>query len=166
MIGKYARRSGGAGRGHRPSGLIGMKASEAVGRNPGARRRSWSSRFWPSPSPKRSCSTRCSSCSRSGARPRGRASMMARDAACSAVRPRGGGQVERIARTFGVDWPHLIAQIISFGIVCALLYWLAYTAGPADARGSGGSRSRGVWRTPSKIKRGAGAGSRRSARRC
>jgi F-type H+-transporting ATPase subunit b len=38
----------------------------------------------------------------------------------------GGGQIEEIARTFGVDWPHLIAQIISFGIVCALLYWLAY----------------------------------------
>ena len=37
-----------------------------------------------------------------------------------------GGQVQEIARTFGVDWPHLIAQIISFGIVCALLYWLAY----------------------------------------
>ena len=38
----------------------------------------------------------------------------------------GGGQIEEIARTFGVDWPHLTAQIISFGIVCALLYWLAY----------------------------------------
>jgi F-type H+-transporting ATPase subunit b len=38
----------------------------------------------------------------------------------------GGGQVEQIARTFGVDWPHLTAQIISFGIICALLYWLAY----------------------------------------
>jgi F-type H+-transporting ATPase subunit b len=37
-----------------------------------------------------------------------------------------GGQVAEIARTFGVDWPHLTAQIISFGIVCALLYWLAY----------------------------------------
>jgi F-type H+-transporting ATPase subunit b len=37
-----------------------------------------------------------------------------------------GGQVETIARTFGVDWPHLIAQTISFSIVCALLYWLAY----------------------------------------
>jgi len=36
------------------------------------------------------------------------------------------GQVETIARTFGVDWPHLIAQTISFSIVCALLYWLAY----------------------------------------
>ena len=36
------------------------------------------------------------------------------------------GQLETIARTFGVDWPHLTAQIISFGIVCALLYWLAY----------------------------------------
>src|SRR5215469_18073081 len=38
----------------------------------------------------------------------------------------GGGPVEEIARTFGVDWPHLIAQIISFGIVCALLYKFAY----------------------------------------
>src|SRR6185436_14677844 len=38
----------------------------------------------------------------------------------------GGGQVAEIARTFGVDWTHLIAQILSFGIVCALLYWLAY----------------------------------------
>jgi F-type H+-transporting ATPase subunit b len=37
-----------------------------------------------------------------------------------------GGQIEQIARTFGVDWPHLVAQIISFSIVCALLYWLAY----------------------------------------
>ena len=36
------------------------------------------------------------------------------------------GRVEEIARTFGVDWPHLIAQTVSFGIVCALLYWLAY----------------------------------------
>jgi F-type H+-transporting ATPase subunit b len=38
----------------------------------------------------------------------------------------GGGQVAEIARTFGVDWPHLTAQILSFSIVCALLYWLAY----------------------------------------
>src|SRR6266850_5402539 len=37
-----------------------------------------------------------------------------------------GGQIQEIARTFGVDWPHLTAQIISFSIVCALLYWLAY----------------------------------------
>src|SRR5262245_5387544 len=34
--------------------------------------------------------------------------------------------VEEIARTFGVDWPHLTAQIISFAIVCGLLYWFAY----------------------------------------
>jgi F-type H+-transporting ATPase subunit b len=40
--------------------------------------------------------------------------------------PESGGQIEQIARTFGVDWPHLIAQTISFTIVCALLYWLAY----------------------------------------
>jgi F-type H+-transporting ATPase subunit b len=38
----------------------------------------------------------------------------------------GGGQVEQIARTFGVDWPHLVAQIISFSIVCLILYLFAY----------------------------------------
>jgi len=38
----------------------------------------------------------------------------------------GGGQVGRIARTFGVDWPHLMAQVISFSIVCLLLYLFAY----------------------------------------
>jgi F-type H+-transporting ATPase subunit b len=38
----------------------------------------------------------------------------------------GGGQIEQIARTFGVDWPHLISQMISFSIVCGLLYWFAY----------------------------------------
>ena len=37
-----------------------------------------------------------------------------------------GNPVEQIARTFGVDWPHLISQIISFGIVCILLYFFAY----------------------------------------
>jgi F-type H+-transporting ATPase subunit b len=37
-----------------------------------------------------------------------------------------GGQVEEIAKTFGVDWPHLIAQIVSFSIVCAILYRFAY----------------------------------------
>jgi F-type H+-transporting ATPase subunit b len=37
-----------------------------------------------------------------------------------------GGQIEQIASTFGVDWPHLFAQIVSFGIVCAVLYLLAY----------------------------------------
>jgi F-type H+-transporting ATPase subunit b len=37
-----------------------------------------------------------------------------------------GGQIEQVARTFGVDWPHLIAQIISFSIVCVLLYLFAY----------------------------------------
>src|SRR5215470_6971571 len=36
------------------------------------------------------------------------------------------GPVQQIARTFGVDWPHLVAQIISFCIVCALLYRFAY----------------------------------------
>src|SRR5216684_2565446 len=37
-----------------------------------------------------------------------------------------GGQVEQIANTFGVDWPRLVSQIISFCIVCALLYFFAY----------------------------------------
>jgi F-type H+-transporting ATPase subunit b len=38
----------------------------------------------------------------------------------------GGGQIEQIARTFGVDWPHLFSQIVSFSIVCVLLYFFAY----------------------------------------
>jgi F-type H+-transporting ATPase subunit b len=38
----------------------------------------------------------------------------------------GGGQVQEIARTFGVDWPHFGAQVISFGVVCAVLYVFAY----------------------------------------
>jgi F-type H+-transporting ATPase subunit b len=37
-----------------------------------------------------------------------------------------GGPIEQIATTFGVNWPHLGAQIVSFGIVCAVLYVLAY----------------------------------------
>ena len=35
-------------------------------------------------------------------------------------------QIADVAQTFGVDWPHLIAQTISFAIVCAILYLLAY----------------------------------------
>jgi F-type H+-transporting ATPase subunit b len=38
----------------------------------------------------------------------------------------GGGKVEEIARTFGVDWSHLVAQIISFALVCLLLHRFAY----------------------------------------
>ncbi|MFZ0860896.1 MAG: F0F1 ATP synthase subunit B [Candidatus Sulfotelmatobacter sp.] len=37
-----------------------------------------------------------------------------------------GGQIREIAFTFGVDWPHLMAQIVSFCIVCALLQRFAY----------------------------------------
>lgn len=37
-----------------------------------------------------------------------------------------GGQVAEIARTFGVDWPHLAAQVVSFCIVCFLLHRYAY----------------------------------------
>ena len=42
------------------------------------------------------------------------------------AQPGEGGQVEQIARTFGVDWPHFLAQVISFAIVCALLFRFAY----------------------------------------
>ena len=37
-----------------------------------------------------------------------------------------GTQIQQLANTFGVDWPHLVAQVISFGIVCFLLYRFAY----------------------------------------
>ena len=37
-----------------------------------------------------------------------------------------GGQIQQIAQTFGVDWPHLAAQIVSFTIVCFLLQRFAY----------------------------------------
>jgi F-type H+-transporting ATPase subunit b len=38
----------------------------------------------------------------------------------------GAGRIEQIASTFGVDWTHLAAQTVSFGIVCVVLYVLAY----------------------------------------
>ena len=37
-----------------------------------------------------------------------------------------GGQAESIATTFGVDWPHLAAQIFSFSVVCVVLWIPAY----------------------------------------
>src|SRR5499427_2807261 len=33
---------------------------------------------------------------------------------------------QQIAATFGVDWPHLLSQVVSFCIVCAILYRFAY----------------------------------------
>jgi F-type H+-transporting ATPase subunit b len=36
------------------------------------------------------------------------------------------GPIAEIATTFGVNWPHLMAQTASFSIVCGLLYLLAY----------------------------------------
>jgi len=36
------------------------------------------------------------------------------------------GPIAEIATTFGVNWPHLMAQTASFSIVCVLLYRLAY----------------------------------------
>ena len=38
----------------------------------------------------------------------------------------GAGKIEQIASTFGVDWVQLGAQVVSFSIVCAVLYALAY----------------------------------------
>ncbi len=38
----------------------------------------------------------------------------------------GGGQIQQIASTFGVDWPHLLGQIVSFAVLCVLLYKFAY----------------------------------------
>jgi F-type H+-transporting ATPase subunit b len=38
----------------------------------------------------------------------------------------GSGPVERIVRTFGVNWPQLLAQVVSFCIVCLILYRFAY----------------------------------------
>jgi F-type H+-transporting ATPase subunit b len=48
------------------------------------------------------------------------------DAFFMLVQETGQGRSERIAHIFGVDWPHLVAQIISFCIVCAVLYRFAY----------------------------------------
>ena len=36
------------------------------------------------------------------------------------------GPIGRIAETFGVDWPHLFAQIVSFCILCFVLQRYAY----------------------------------------
>jgi F-type H+-transporting ATPase subunit b len=35
-------------------------------------------------------------------------------------------QAQAVATTFGVDWPHLLAQIVSFCVVCFILYRFAY----------------------------------------
>jgi F-type H+-transporting ATPase subunit b len=51
---------------------------------------------------------------------------MAMNALLLLTEAEGGGQIGQLARTFGVDWPHLLAQIVSFAIVCALLYLFAY----------------------------------------
>jgi F-type H+-transporting ATPase subunit b len=42
------------------------------------------------------------------------------------LQPAEAGHADSIAQTFGVDAPHLLAQVVSFAIVCALLYRLAY----------------------------------------
>jgi len=51
---------------------------------------------------------------------------MTMNALCLLAQVTSAGRPERIVTIFGVDWPHLIAQIISFCIVCAVLYRFAY----------------------------------------
>jgi F-type H+-transporting ATPase subunit b len=36
------------------------------------------------------------------------------------------GMIQQVAEQFGVDWPHFIAQCLSFIIVAGLLYKFAY----------------------------------------
>jgi F-type H+-transporting ATPase subunit b len=38
----------------------------------------------------------------------------------------GGGPIRQLFRSFGVDWPHFLGQLVSFSIVCAFLYFFAY----------------------------------------
>ena len=42
------------------------------------------------------------------------------------AQPHAPGRIEQIAGTFGVTWSLLATQVVSFAILCALLYWLAY----------------------------------------
>jgi len=36
------------------------------------------------------------------------------------------GPIKRIVTTFGINWPQLLAQVVSFSIVCIILYRFAY----------------------------------------
>jgi F-type H+-transporting ATPase subunit b len=46
--------------------------------------------------------------------------------AAQAAQAESSGRIEQIATTFGVDWSHLLAQVVSFLIVCFVLYRFAY----------------------------------------
>ena len=46
--------------------------------------------------------------------------------AAQAAQARAVGGSNRLPTTFGVDWPHLLAQVVSFLIVCFVLYRFAY----------------------------------------
>src|SRR2546421_7180429 len=114
-----------------------------LGATPGRQRRSWSSPSWQSRSPRRSYSTPFSLRNRA-TQGGGGDTGAAVPHACAPSEPAmliamilladggaGGGtgargQIQEIARTFGVDWPHLIAQVISFSVVCILLQRFAY----------------------------------------
>jgi F-type H+-transporting ATPase subunit b len=46
--------------------------------------------------------------------------------AAQAAQAESNGRIEQIATTFGVDWPHLLAQVVSFLIVCLVLHRFVY----------------------------------------
>src|ERR1700704_1517705 len=94
-------------------------------------RRFWSSRFWQLPSQKRSCSMRYFSLSKKEPDSEPKRPAFAHHErrfmnALILLPEAGTGQIQQIANTFGVDQPHLAAQIISFSIVCVLLHRFAY----------------------------------------
>ena len=123
---KHPRWSGRAGRGI-GVGLIGMAASTAVGRNPGAATKilvqsilaiafAEAIVFYALFLVKYRQTRWRAACARTYD--------MHYDVILASRRAT--GRSAQIARTFGVDWPHLVAQIISFCIVCAVLYKFAY----------------------------------------
>ena len=73
----------------------------------------------------------------------------------------GGGQLEQIARTFGVDWPHLIAADHQLRHRVRRALPLAYKPS-CRCSSSGASRSRAGWPTPRRS-RPSWPGPRRSA---
>ena len=48
------------------------------------------------------------------------------DILLAAAAPEAGGIIQQVATQFGVDWPHFIAQCVSFLIVAGALYKWAY----------------------------------------
>src|SRR5262245_2567448 len=95
---------------------------------PGLRRRASFSRSWRSPSPRLPSFTRCSWFGDARGRKRCQVGIQrAHNMTVLALLAQAGGEgrVETIARTFGVDWPHLTAQISSSTMGAAPLSWPA-----------------------------------------